>query len=219
MADQPGAEQSKKPFRVVMFADFICPYCYIGQERMEQLARDYDVDPIWRPYWLHPETPPEGASFPQNADRERARATAEWLKEMAPEKAARMRFPDKLQCSFFAFEAVEFATEYGRALPFTSAVYDALWVEGKDIARIATLQEAAETAGLDAEEMGQALRERRYMEQAFKAVAAAKDGGVTSTPTYILGRTAIKGWHYYEVFQTVMEKQGMLPRAHGGSID
>jgi predicted DsbA family dithiol-disulfide isomerase len=81
------------------------------------------------------------------------------------------------------------------------------------------LQEAAETAGLDAEEMGRTLRERRYMEQAFKAVAAAKDGGVTSTPTYILGRTAIKGWHYYEVFQTVMEKQGMLPRAHGGSID
>ena len=29
------------------------------------------------------------------------------------------------------------------ALPFTSAVYDALWVEGKDIARISTLQEAA----------------------------------------------------------------------------
>jgi predicted DsbA family dithiol-disulfide isomerase len=216
MANEPDAVQSKNPFRVVMFADFICPYCYIGQERMEQLARDYDVQPIWRPHWLHPETPPEGAPFPQNVDRERARATAEWLKEMAPEKAARMRFPDKMQCSFFAFEAVEFAQDQGIALPFTSAVYDALWVEGKDIARIATLQEAAEKAGLDAEEMGRALRERRYMERTMNAVAAARQAGVVSTPTYILGRTAIKGWHYYEVFQTVMEKQGMLPRVQGG---
>ncbi|HEV3114037.1 MAG TPA: DsbA family protein [Candidatus Binataceae bacterium] len=211
------SDATPNPFRVVMFADFICPYCYIGQERMEQLAHDYDVAPIWRPHWLHPETPPEGAPFPQNVDRERARATAEWLKEMAPEKAARMRFPDKLQCSFFAFEAVEFAQDQGLALPFTSAVYDALWVEGKDIARMATLQEAAAKVGLDAEDMGRALRERRYMEQTLAAVAAARSGGVSSTPTYILGRTAIKGWHYYEVFQTVMEKQGMLPKTEGGT--
>lgn len=213
MANQSDAQ---KPFRVVMFADFICPYCYIGQEQVEQLAHDYDVQPIWRPHWLHPETPPEGAPFPQNVDRERARATAEWLKEMAPETAARMRFPDKLQCSIFAFEAVEFAQEQGLALPFTSAVYDALWVEGKDIARMATLQDAAAKVGLDAEEMGRALRERRYMEQTLNAVAAARNAGISSTPTYILGRTAIKGWHYYEVFQTVMEKQGMRTKAESG---
>lgn len=213
MADSPATDQSAQGFRVIMFADFICPYCYIGQERMEQLARDYDVRPQWRPYWLHPETPPEGASLPQGADRERARTTLEWLQEMAPEKASRIRFPNKLQCSFFAFEAVEFAQEQGMALPFTSAVYDALWVEGKDIAQTSTLQDAAAKVGLDADEMGRALRERRYMEQTLKAVEASKRAGVTNTPTYILGRTAIKGWHYYEVFQTVMEKQGMLPKA------
>ncbi len=201
-------------FRVIMFADFICPYCYIGQERMEQLARDYPVTPVWRPHWLHPETPPEGAAIP--ADRERARATAQWLNEMAPEKAARMRFPGKLQYSFFAFEAVEFAQECGRALAFTSAVYDALWVDGKDIAQVATLQEAASKAGLDAGEMGRALRERRYLQRTLDAVAAARSAGIVSTPTYILGRTAIKGWHYYEVFQTVMEKQGIKPRHQTG---
>jgi predicted DsbA family dithiol-disulfide isomerase len=216
VADTSQTARDEKPFRVIMFADFICPYCYIGQERMEQLARDYDVEPIWRPHWLHPETPPEGAPLPQSGDRERARATMEWLKEMAPEKAARIRFPGKLQCSFFAFEAVEFAQDQGKALPFTSAVYDALWVESKDIASMATLQEAADGVGLDAEEMGRALRERRYMEQAFRAVEASKKAGITSTPTFILGRTAIKGWHYYEVFQTVMEKQGMLPRVRSG---
>ena len=195
-----------------MYGDFICPYSYIGQERMEQLARDYDVQPMWRPHWLHPETPPEGAPFPRDVDPDRARSTLEWLKEMAPEKAAKIRFPGKLQCSFFAFEAVEFAQDRGLALPFTSAVYEALWVEGKDIARVSTLQEAAAKVGLDADAMGRALRERQYMEQTLKAVAASKNAGISSTPTFILGRTAIKGWHYYEVFQTVLEKQGMLPR-------
>lgn len=212
MADSSQADQNASDFRVIMFADFICPYCYIGQERMEQLARDYGVRPQWRPYWLHPETPPEGAPIPRGVDRERARTTLEWLQEMAPEKAARIRFPGKLQYSFRAFEAVEFAQERRLALPFTSAVYDALWVEGKDIAQVSTLQEAAEKAGLDADELGGALREHRYTEQTLKAVEASRKAGVTNTPTYILGRTAIKGWHYYEVFQTVMEKQGMLPK-------
>ena len=64
MADSPQTAQGEKGFRVIMFADFICPYCYIGQERMEQLARDYDVAQQWRPYWLHPETPREGTQFP-----------------------------------------------------------------------------------------------------------------------------------------------------------
>ena len=212
MADCSQADQSTPGFRVIMFADFICPYCYIGQERMEQLAHDYDVRPQWRPYWLHPEVPPQGASVPQGVDRERARTTLEWLQEMAPEKAARIRFPGKLQYSFLAFEAVEFAQDHGMALPLSSAVYDALWVDGKDIGQISTLQDAAIKAGLDAEEMGRALREHRYTERTLNAVEASKKAGVTNTPTYILGRTAIKGWHYYEVFQTVMEKQGMQPK-------
>jgi predicted DsbA family dithiol-disulfide isomerase len=217
VADSIQTAPGEKPFRVVMFADFICPYCYIGQERMKQLARDYGVHPQWRPYWLHPEVPPEGSSMPQSADRDRARTVKEWLEEMEPEKAARIRFPGKLQYSFLAFEAVEFAQDRALALPFTSAVYDALWVEGKDIAQISTLQEAAAGAGLDAEDLGRALREHRYTEQTRNAVEASRNAGVTNTPTYILGRTAIKGWHYYEVFQTVMEKQGMLPITAPGS--
>jgi predicted DsbA family dithiol-disulfide isomerase len=217
MADSPQTAHGEKAFRVIMFADFICPYCYIGQERMEQLARDYDVHPQWRPYWLHPETPQEGTQFPPGADPDRRRTTQEWLEEMAPEKAARIRFPKKLQYSFLAFQAVEFAQDRGLALPFTSAVYDALWVEGRDIAQVSTLQEAAAKVGLDAEEIGRALREGRYLEQTSRAVAASRSAGVSNTPTYILGRTAIKGWHYYEVFQTVMEKQGMRPKALSGA--
>jgi len=36
--------------------------------------------------------------------------------------------------------------------------------------------------------------------------------GITSTPTIFLGRTRINGWHYYEVLQSVMEKQGVQPK-------
>src|SRR5260370_38217725 len=131
---------------------------------------------------------------------------------MASAKAARSRFLNTLQYSFLAFQAVEFAQERGLALSFTSAVYDALWVEGRDIAQVSTLQEAAAKVGLDADEMGRALREGRYLEQTSRAVAASRDAGVSNTPTYILGRTAIKGWRYYTVFLPVMKQQARRPR-------
>ena len=106
--------EAQDPFRVVVFADFVCPYSYLAVEQIDRLGREYGVKPLWRPHWLHPDTPPEGAPREATPDvaakRERLHA---WVKEMAPEQYARMRFPERRHYSFYAFEALEF--EIGRA--------------------------------------------------------------------------------------------------------
>ena len=202
------------PLSVVVFADFICPYSYIALDQMEDLTRDYNVELLWRPHWLHPEVPPTGAAMPaQAAPEERRERTLAWLREMAPERAARMRFPDKLQFSLFAFEALEFAQDRGLALPFKTAVFEALWIEGRDIGQFSTLQAAADKVGLDSEELGRALSRQSYRNRVHDALQLARDAGVTKTPTFVLGSYRIAGWHYYEVFQTVMEKQGVPLRS------
>jgi len=203
------------PLPVVVFADFICPYSYIALDQMDDLLRDYNIELLWRPHWLHPEVPPAGSPLPAEAQERRARTLA-WLREMAPERAAHMRFPDKILFSLFAFEALEFAQDRGRALPFKTAVFEALWIEGRDIAQLSTLQAAAEKVGLDSAELGRALAGQRYRPRVHDALQLARDAGVTKTPTFVLGRYRIAGWHYYEVFQTVMEKQGVLLRSARG---
>ena len=75
-----------------------------------------------------------------------------------------------------------------------------------------TLIAAGERVGLDGDELRVALAERHYAERALEAVNGARSLGITNTPTLFLGRTRINGWHYYEVLQSVMEKQGMRPR-------
>ncbi|MGO9264762.1 MAG: DsbA family protein [Candidatus Binataceae bacterium] len=202
------------PLPVIVFADFICPYSYIALDQMEDLTRDYNVELLWRPHWLHPEVPTTGAAMPaQAAPEERRERTLAWLREMAPERAARMRFPDKLQFSLFAFEALEFAQDRGLALPFKTAVFEALWIEGRDIGQFSTLQAAANKVGLDSEELGRALSRQSYRKRVHDALQLARDAGVTKTPTFVLGSYRIAGWHYYEVFQTVMEKQGVPLRS------
>src|SRR5215207_5855645 len=126
-------EKTAKPFRVVVFADFVCPYSYLAVEQIDRLAREYEVQPLWRPYWLHPDTPLKGKprdTADDDAKRERLHA---WVKEMAPEQYPRIRFPQKRQYSFSAFEALEFAYDHGLDFSFKTALYEMMWTQERDI--------------------------------------------------------------------------------------
>lgn len=206
-------QASSDAFRVVVFADFVCPYSYLAVDQIDRIAREYDLKPLWRPHWLHPETPPEGVarytSPETEAKRERLHA---WVKEMAPEQYPRIRFPEKRFYSFSAFEALEFAYDCGLDFAFKTALYELMWTEGRDIGDIETLIAAGEQVGIDPADMRVVLEERQYAERALDAVNQARRIGITNTPTIILGKTRINGWHYYEVLQSVLEKQGIRPR-------
>ena len=206
-------QASNDPLRVVVFADFVCPYSYLAVDQIDRLAREYDVKPLWRPHWLHPDTPPEGSPREATPDtlakRERLHA---WIKEMAPEQYPRIRFPERRHYSFRAFEALEFAYDCGLDFAFKTALYEMMWTEGRDIGETGTLVDAAARVGIDTNELKIALDEGLYVDRALEAVDQSRRIGITSTPTIFLGRTRINGWHYYEVLQSVLEKQGMRPR-------
>src|SRR5579862_6313763 len=195
--------ESKEPFRVAVFADFVCPYSFLAVEQIDRLAREYDVQPMWRPHLLHPETPPEGTPCARTPDRV-GRLQA-WIKDMAPEQLSRIRIPEKRQYSMLAFEALEFACDRGLDFEYKTAVYDLMWTEGGDIGETETLMAAGERVGLDPAELQIALHERLYAERAFAAVNQAREIGIMNTPTIFLGKTRINGWTYYEVLQSVME--------------
>jgi predicted DsbA family dithiol-disulfide isomerase len=197
--------QRAEPLRVVVFADFVCPYSYLAVDQIDRLAREYDVKPLWRPYWLHPETPPQGtpcARPPEKMERLRA-----WIKDMAPEHLDRIRIPEKRQYSFLAFEALEFAYDHGRDFEFKTALYDAMWNEGKDIGEIETVLGAAEKAGLDTAQLDAALADHAYAQRTVAAIKQAREIGITNTPTIFVGKTRINGWTYYEVLQSVVEQE------------
>jgi predicted DsbA family dithiol-disulfide isomerase len=202
--------EAPDPFRVVVFADFVCPYSFLAVDQIDRLAREYDVKPLWRPYWLHPETPPEGTPCARPPDKvERLHA---WIKDMAPEQYDRIRIPEKRQYSFYAFEALEFAYDQGLDSAFKTALYEMMWTEERDIGDPETLLAAADRVGLDPGELAVALNEHEYAERTLDAIKQARSIGITNTPTIFIGRTRINGWHYYEVLQSVMEKQGVRQR-------
>ena len=52
-----------KPMEIDFFFDTICPWCYIGKRRLEQVLaerKDKNINVNWRSFLLNPDLPPSG---------------------------------------------------------------------------------------------------------------------------------------------------------------
>jgi DSBA-like thioredoxin domain len=106
-------DRLKNPRTVLHWYDFICPFCYVGQQRTAILVR-HELDVIELPFQAHPEIPRTGVTMaPRNgpmyihlergareaglalnwpshlSNTRYALAAAEWVRRHAPDKTPR----------------------------------------------------------------------------------------------------------------------------------
>lgn len=117
------------------------------------LKAEYYVEAEWRPYYLRPDTPPEGMDLPEYILRARASGADERLQSMAAVYGMDFNSPDRIYNTRLAHEATEYANERGKGLEFHRAVFHKVYAEGQDIGKWDVLRAVAEEVGLDAEDM------------------------------------------------------------------
>ncbi|WPB73509.1 DsbA family oxidoreductase [Archangium violaceum] len=196
-----------------VWSDFVCPWCYVGLVEVEKLKKEYDVQVDWRPFFLRPETPPEGLPLPAYV-RERMKDPNNPLKRRAAEAGLKMVDRDIIPSTRRAHQVAEFAREQGKLEPFHAAVLRRYWSEGQDLWQWDTLRGAAQEAGLDPDVMQRAVEEGRYQQVVEDAVREAQEMGIQAVPTFVLGdRFALQGAQEYGVFQQAMQRLGVKPRA------
>jgi predicted DsbA family dithiol-disulfide isomerase len=180
---------------------------------VEKLKKEYDVQVDWRPFFLRPETPPEGLPLPAYV-RERMKDPNNPLKRRAAEAGLKMVEREVIPSTRRAHQAAEFARDMGRLEPFHAALLRRYWSEGQDLWQWDTLRGAAQDAGLDPEAMQQAVEQGRYAQVVEDAIREAREMGIQAVPTFVLGdRFALQGAQPYDVFRQVMERLGIKPRA------
>ena len=123
----PGAGQAP-PLRVRLISDYICPWCYIGLARLEQLMDEFAIEFDVSAYELRPGLPPEGLLREKlQANRVYPPGYLDNMRQTAREAAIEMKRPPLVPNTRRAHEATEFAKEAGRLLPFHRAVFRAYW--------------------------------------------------------------------------------------------
>lgn len=180
---------------------------------VEKLKKEYDVQVDWRPFFLRPETPPEGLPLPAYV-RERMKDPNNPLKRRAAQAGLKMVEREVIPSTRRAHQAAEFARDQGQLEPFQAALLRRYWSEGQDLWQWDTLRGAAQEAGLDPEAMRQAVEQGRYEQVVEDAIREAREMGIQAVPTFLVGdRFALQGAQEYAVFQQVMERLGIKPRA------
>ena len=202
--------------QIDIYSDTICPWCFIGKRRLERaLAERPEAAPAvtWRAFQLNPEMPAPGMD----------RRTYLQLKFGGPENAKqvydRVREAGRQEQIPFAFEAiartpntiashrlVRQAQRIGRAEPMIQGLFDAYFLNGRDIGDPAILTEVAVGAGFEAAEIEAFLKSDEGAAEVRAEDARAREIGIQGVPTFIFNdHYVLSGAHPPEVLLQLID--------------
>ncbi|MCZ2127985.1 MAG: DsbA family oxidoreductase [Anaerolineales bacterium] len=172
---------------------------------VEGLKQEHNVEVDWRPYYLRPDTPPEGMELPDYIKRAHASGSEERLRAIADLYGMTYRSLTRIYNTRLAHEATEYARQKGKANEFHHVVFRKVYAEGQDPSLWATLRAAAEEVGLNADDAQSIVESGEYTAEVAEQVKHAQAIGVTGVPTYVINdQYAIVGAQPYEAFQNAL---------------
>ncbi|MEV4480088.1 DsbA family oxidoreductase [Micromonospora coxensis] len=187
---------------IEIYADVVCPWCWIGKRRLEQALESYDGDVTvtYRPFQLDPTPvtaprPLVEALADKFGGRDRAEAMAAQVTQVAAGVGLEMRFDRAVQANTFeAHRLVRFAAERGRSEEVVEALYRAHFTDGVDVGSRDALVALAASVGLDETETREHLESHLGRREVAADLTAAHQLGVSSVPTFVLaGKYAVIG--------------------------
>lgn len=207
------------PLSIDVFADPVCPWCWIGKRRLEAaLAARPDVDATvrWLPFQLDPTIPPEGvprADYLENqlGDLDRVRAMHEQLASVGRDEGLALLFADieRSPNTLDAHRAIRWAAEEGPLAQgaLIEQLFEAYFTDGDDISDLDVIARSAEEAGLDSETLRDRLDSDEDAEIVREEVSRARAIGVEGVPCFILaGKLVVMGAHPPEALVEAIDR-------------
>ena len=204
-----------------IFADPVCPWCYIGKARLDQALQARPNHPFvrsWQPFQLNPTMPAQGMS------------RADYLEaKFGKDKAVKMHVQ---LLEIAQAEGIEFHPERVTHQPNTrdahrllywagiehaqSAVMDAIlrahWIEGKNISQPEILSEIAQSCGMDGALTERLLASEADLDTIAEKERHARERGITAVPTFIVAeRHVVEGAQPTDLWLRVIDELSGAP--------
>ena len=94
--------------KILLYYDYICPFCFMATERVLGLAKEFDLEAKWLGVEIHPEYPAEGK---RRRKTERTLRISKTLENIAAEAGVEIKLPGFVTNSRLCLEGAEFAKE------------------------------------------------------------------------------------------------------------
>ncbi len=195
--------------KIVMFSDYICPFCYVGFETMRRLKPEFDFQLEWRGFQIHPDWPAEGMpaeKFREGGDAAARHATWQRIVAMADAVGFSIKPPTVITNSRAALAATEFARESGRDEALEERIYRAYFNDGENIGDASVVARLAGEAGLDAGEVADAIKSPKYEMRLKNNSLAAHQRGVSGVPTFFIGEYPLVGAQSLDAMRAILKR-------------
>lgn len=196
---------SQNDTEVTVYSDYVCPFCYLGRQSLDkyeaQRGRDLSID--WRPFDLRSQKRGPDGEIDHSVDDgkdeayfDQVRENVARLKEEydADEMLSLDDLPDDLDSYNAQVASLYVDEEYPETwLAFDEAIFEALWVEGRDIGDVDVLTAVAESVGLDGDEIRNAVGDDSLKNRLEDEFRSSQKQGVTGVPTFAYDGHAARG--------------------------
>jgi predicted DsbA family dithiol-disulfide isomerase len=195
--------QEGEPLTIDVVSDVVCPWCYLGEKRLEAALAE-EPQPVqvrWRPYQLDPTIPEGGLDRAEYMAKKfgrdgRLQSIYDNLTRLGAELGVSFAF-DRIKRSPNTLDAhrlIRWALSAGVQARVVDRLFEAYFVEGRDIGDRCVLSEIAGECGLEAKLTEKLLAEGADVDLVREEIAQAQSIGVSGVPFFIFaGRLGVPG--------------------------
>ncbi len=208
---------AEEPIGVMIWSDFVCPFCNVARERAAFLREEAGARIQWLPFHLHPEYPPEGIPRAELA-RRYGDHFSDAVRRMNEEAGlAYNPHPERVPNTRRALELGEWARARGAHDELHERIMDAYWTQGRDITGWDVLAPLVAEAGLDADEARAEVDAGAFREPVDASTLVAQRNGISAVPAFVLdGRLLVSGAQPHEVLREALVRVREMREAPAG---
>lgn len=189
--------QARKPVLLAtVFSDYICPFCYVGDVRLDRLRDEYELRVNWCFLEIHPDTPEQGMPLERlGYEPEVRQRMMDNLARMAEENGLPLMDRDFTTNSHRALLLAEAAKAAGAETFYRlhRRLFEAYFGEARNIGEEAVLRELARETGVPEAVVESAWSDPAFEQRLLQNLRAATELGVRATPTFYIGAERIDG--------------------------
>jgi len=137
--------------KILVYADFIDPFCYIGFHALKPLAESRGIELDWRGFELNPGTPPEGLPLVTAANSDLRPGMWASVQGLAQRAGLTLAEPRLTPNTRGAHALVNLAPKPDVKNPLIEQIYQAYFIRQLDIGQVDVLIELASAFGISAD--------------------------------------------------------------------
>ena len=205
--------------KIEIWSDYACPFCYIGEKRLEKAIEEagVDVELSFKSFQLDP-TMEEGIGVnaidslvkKYGMSEEKVKAMIGQMLEMAKADGLNYDYDNLIETNTMrAHRLMHYGKSLGREKEINEKLFAAHLLEGRHIGEIDELVKIAVEAGLDEAGARKVLESDDFLDEVRADLLKAREYGIGSVPFFVFNNEyAIQGAQDVRMFVQALKGKG-----------